>query len=121
MHSACRQYPQGCYRKVWNTIVGTKGRSDGLDMGAKGMDPYVQEHVRLVNSIRGDIPYVNDGVSVAESTLTCIMGREAAYSGREITWDMIMASNLDLYPKEFDYKLAMTAPPVAVPAHYEFT
>jgi myo-inositol 2-dehydrogenase / D-chiro-inositol 1-dehydrogenase len=120
MHSACRQYPQGCYRKVWNTIVGTKGRSDGLDMGTKGMDPYVQEHVRLVNSIRGDIPYVNDGVSVAESTLTCIMGREAAYSGKEITWDMIMASNLDLYPKEFGYKIAMTAPPVAVPAHYEF-
>jgi len=120
MHSSCRQYPQGCYRKVWNSIVGTKGRSDGLDMGTQGMDPYVQEHVRLVNSIRGDIPYVNDGVSVAESTLTCIMGREAAYSGKEITWDMIMASNQDLYPKEFGYKLAMTAPPVAVPAHYEF-
>jgi predicted dehydrogenase len=120
LHSACRQYPSGCYRKVWNTIVGAKGRSDGLDMGTKGLDPYVQEHVRLVDSIRGDSPYVNDGITVAESTMTCIMGREAAYSGKEITWDMIMASQQDLQPKTFDYKLAMTAPPVAVPAHYEF-
>src|SRR5579859_6408958 len=118
--SACRQYPKGCYRKVWNTIVGSKGRSDGIDLGSKGLDPYVQEHVRLADSIRGDIPYVNDGMNVAESTLTCIMGREAAYSGTEVTWDMIMASKQDLQPKAFDYKLAMDVPPVAVPAHYIF-
>jgi hypothetical protein len=52
--------------------------------------------------------------------MTCIMGREAAYSGMEITWDMIMASKQDLQPKSLDYKLAMTVPPVAVPGHYEF-
>src|SRR5438094_4449399 len=120
LYSACRQYPKGCYRKVWNTVVGSKGRTDGLDTGSKGLDPYVQEHVRLVSSIRGDIPYVNDGMTVAESTLTCIMGREAAYSGVEITWDMIMASKQDLQPKALDYKLAMAVTPVAVPAHYEF-
>ena len=120
LYSACRQYPKGCYRKVWNTVVGSKGRTDGLDTGSKGLDPYVQEHVRLVSSIRGDIPYVNDGMTVAESTLTCIMGREAAYSGMEITWDMIMASKQDLQPKALDYKLAMAVTPVAVPAHYEF-
>jgi predicted dehydrogenase len=118
--SACRQYPGGCYQKVWNTVVGSKGRSDGIDLGSKGLDPYVQEHVRLVDSIRGDIPYVNDGMNVAESTLTCIMGREAAYSGAEVTWDMIMASKQDLQPKALDYKLAMDVPPVAVPAHYIF-
>ena len=100
--------------------MGAKGASDGIDMGSKGLDPYVQEHVRLVNSIRGDIPYVNDGMTVAESTLTCIMGREAAYSGMEITWDMIMDSKQDLQPKTLDYKLAMAVPPVAVPAKYEF-
>ena len=120
LYSACRQFPKGCYRKVWNTVVGSKRRSDGTDMGTKGLDPQVQEHVRLVNSIRGDSPYVNDGMPVAESTLTCIMGREAAYSGMEITWDMIMASKQDLQPKTLDYKLAMAVPPVAVPAQYEF-
>ena len=120
LYSTCRQYPKGCYRKVWNTVVGSKGHSDGIDMGSKGLDPYVQEHVRLVNSVRGDIPYVNDGMTVAESTMTCIMGREAAYSGMELTWDMIMASKQDLQPKALDYKLAMAVPPVAAPGHYEF-
>jgi hypothetical protein len=120
LYSACRQYPKGAYRKVWNTIVGAKGQTDGLDMGTPGLDPYVQEHVRLVKSIRGDIPYTNDGMTVAESTLTCIMAREAAYSGVEITWETIMASKQDLQPKTLDYKLAMSVPAVPVPGQYEF-
>jgi len=120
MNSICRQYPKACYKKVWNTVVGAKGRSDGADMGSKGIDPYVQEHVRLVNSIRGDSAYTNDGMTVAESTLTCIMGRESAYSGLEITWEMIMASRQDLQPKTLDYKLAMEVPPVPVPSQYQF-
>jgi predicted dehydrogenase len=118
--SVCRQYPEGSYRKVWNTVVGTKGRIDGMDRETKGMDPYVQEHIRLVNSIRGDSPYVNDGPTVAESTMTCIMGRESAYSGLEITWDKIMASKQELQPKAFDYKLSMKVPPVPVPGQYKF-
>ena len=60
------------------------------------------------------------GWTVADSTMTCIMGREAAYSGMEITWDMIMDSKQDLQPKTLDYKLAMIVPPVAVPGRYEF-
>ena len=27
-------------------------------------------------------------MAVAESTMTCLMGREAAYSGQKVTWDM---------------------------------
>ncbi|MGO8813413.1 MAG: Gfo/Idh/MocA family protein [Terriglobia bacterium] len=120
MYSACRQYPKGGFRKVWNTVTGTKGASDGTDMGSKGMDPYVQEHIKMLASIRGDAPYENNGVQVAESTLTCIMAREAAYSGEEITWDQAMASQQDLQPKAFDYKLAMDVPPLAVPGQYKF-
>jgi predicted dehydrogenase len=120
MHSACRQYPTGGYRKVWLTVVGSKGPSDGGDMGSKGLDPQVQEHRRLVASIRGDSSYTNEGLQVAESTLTCIMAREAAYSGLEITWDQIMASQQDLLPKVFDYKLRMDVPPVPVPGQYKF-
>ena len=52
------------------------------DMGEKGENPYVQEHIALVKSIRGQGPYINDGMTVAESTMTCIMARESAYSGR---------------------------------------
>jgi hypothetical protein len=89
-------------------------------MGSKGMNAQVQEHVRLVASIRGDSPYANEGLQVAESTLTCIMAREAAYSGMEITWDQVMASQQDLQPKAFDYKLAMDVPPLPVPGQYKF-
>jgi hypothetical protein len=120
LSSHCRQYPRGCYGKVDDLIVGSKGRSNGLDMGTKGVNPYVQEHTDMVASIRGDGPYINHGMAVAESTLTCIMARESAYSGREITWDMIMASNQDLQPRAFDYKLAMEAPPLPVPGEYKF-
>ncbi|MEN6533081.1 MAG: gfo/Idh/MocA family oxidoreductase, partial [Bryobacteraceae bacterium] len=77
-------------------------------------------HINLVRSIRGDGPYVNEGMRVAEATMTCIMARESAYSGLEITWDMIMASQQDLQPKAFDYKLALQAPPLPVPGQYKF-
>ncbi len=119
--SECRQYPQGCYRKVYELLVGTKGRTDCRDMGEKSaVNPQVQEHVDLVNSVRGTGPYINHGQAVAESTLTCIMARESAYSGLEITWDMILNSKQDLMPKAFGYDLKMAAPPLPVPGEYKF-
>ena len=57
----------------------------------------------MVKSIRGTGPYINDGMAVAESTMTCIMAREAAYSGQMITWEQMMKSQLDLQPKAFGY------------------
>jgi len=73
-----------------------------------------------VASIRGTGPYLNQGQSVAESTMTAIMGRESAYSGQSITWDQIMASQLDLMPKAFDYKLTMEPPALPMPGTYKF-
>ena len=81
--SYCRQYPKGVYTNVSDLIVGTKGRSNGMDMGAKGINPYVQEHINMIRSIRGDGPYFNYSLPIAESTLTAIMARESAYSGQE--------------------------------------
>lgn len=52
--------------------------------------------------------------------MTAIMGREAAYSGIEITWEMVMNSGQDLQPKAFDYRLKMEVPPVPVPGQYKF-
>jgi hypothetical protein len=86
----------------------------------KGINPYVQEHIKLVNSIRGTSPYINEGPHVAEATMTAIMGRESAYSGIAVTWDMIMNSQLDLMPKAFDYKLQMDPPALPEPGKYKF-
>ena len=118
--SACRQYPGKTYKQVDDLIVGSKGRSTGRDMGSAGINPYVQEHIDLIKSITGQGPYINQGMRVAESTMTAIMARESAYSGIKITWDMIMASKQDLQPKEFDYKLKMDPAPLPVPGTYQF-
>lgn len=120
LSSVCRQYPQGLFRKVDDLITGTKGKSNGRDLGAKGLNPYVQEHINMVRSIRGDGPYLNEATNVAEATLTCIMARESAYSGIEVTWDMISNSKQDLQPKAFDYKLRMEEAPAPVPGQYKF-
>jgi myo-inositol 2-dehydrogenase / D-chiro-inositol 1-dehydrogenase len=80
----------------------------------------VQEHMDMVNSILGKGPYLNEAQEVAESTLTCIMGREAAYSGQKVTWEMIMNSKQDLMPKNYDYKAGFPVTPLPVPGVYKF-
>ncbi|HXM41115.1 MAG TPA: Gfo/Idh/MocA family oxidoreductase [Bryobacteraceae bacterium] len=121
MSSHCRQFRKPTYTNVSELIVGTRGRTNCKDMGSTGgEDPYVQEHIALVKSIRGQGPYINDGMAVAESTMTCIMARESAYSGQEITWDEMMASPLDLQPKAFDYDIKLDVPPLPVPGEYKF-
>ena len=123
MSSRCRQYQgAGIAQNVSERIVCTKGAIDSTALrGARQeVDPYVQEHQDMVASILGKGPYINEAMAVAESTMTCLMGREAAYSGQKITWDMMMASQLDLLPKSFDYKDSVPVPPLPVPGTYKF-
>ena len=52
----------------------------------------------LIASIKAGKP-LNEGRQVAESTLTAIMGRMSAYTGRQLSWDWVMnASKLDIVP-----------------------
>jgi predicted dehydrogenase len=120
MSSHCRQYPQGSFHRVEEVIQGSKGRMTlNQSQGGPG---YWEEHAKLYKSIRGDGPYVNEGQAVAESTLTCIMGRESAYSGMKITWEMIMSSQQDLMPKPEGWKYDAQNPPtpLPVPGKYKF-
>jgi predicted dehydrogenase len=91
---------------VFEEVMGTKGKSNCRDMGEAGMDPYVQEHINLVRAIRGQDPYLNEGVQMAHSTLTAIMGRMSAYTGQRITWDEALNSDLDIVPKPLDFDRA---------------
>lgn len=120
LSSHCRQYQRGAFNNVSDLIVGTKGRSTGTDLGAKGINAQVQEHIDMVNSIQGRAPYVNQAMAIAESTLTCIMARESAYSGMAITWDQIMNSQQDLMPREFGMNVKMDEPPLPAPGTYKF-
>ncbi len=123
MASYCRQYPgREMAQNVSERIVCTKGviNSASLRGGGAAVDPYVQEHTDMMASILGKGPYINEAMAVAESTMTCLMGREAAYSGQRVTWDMMMNSQLDLLPKSFDYKDKVPVPPLPVPGVYKF-
>ena len=62
---------------------------------------YVQEHTDLINSIRAGKP-LNESEQVAHSTLTAILGREAAYTGKKISWQEISESELDLSPEKYE-------------------
>ena len=80
-------------------------------------NPYVLEHRDLIASIRKGEP-LNEGKQSAESALTSIMGRMAAYTGKLVTWQQAMNSKLDLFPKKLEFG-PMPVPPVALPGKEE--
>lgn len=77
-------------------------------------DMYQVEHDEFFASIRAGNP-INDGDRMATSTLLSIMGRMAAYTGQEITWEMAMNSKEKLVPDQFDWDMKLPVPPVALP------
>lgn len=121
MHSMCRQI-DGCTNNVSNYIQGTKGSWTGT--GAVGgevvikdlkdnvvwefdeeeekanheqTNPFVLEHVNLVNCIRRNTP-IEQASEAAIPNMAAMMGRESAYTGLEKTWEEITASSLDYTP-----------------------
>jgi len=94
----------GQIKRDWSSVSegvhGTKGTSDpGSNVRPQGgqmwrfrekaIDPYVQEHMDLITAIHTD-GNLNEAKQVTDSTLTAIMGREAAYSGAGVEWDDIL-------------------------------
>lgn len=120
MSSHCRQYPERKVRRVNELVVGTHGRSTVRDLGNPGKNPYVQEHIEMVASINGSGPYKNFALPVAYSTMTAIMGRESAYAGIELTWDMVMNSKQNLMPDNPSLDGKFDVPELPRPGEYEF-
>ena len=94
-------------------IVGTKGTSNCSNT-IEGENPWKfkgehvngqqQEHINLIKSIRSGKP-LNEGQRIAESTLTAIGARTAAYTGRTFTWNWLLkASKQDLVPSQDQLK-----------------
>jgi myo-inositol 2-dehydrogenase/D-chiro-inositol 1-dehydrogenase len=130
MFSQCRQI-NGCRNKVEEAVIGTNGTSNCKGhiqpksgepwsyRDRKAPSPYKLEHEHLIDSIRAGSP-INEAQSLAESTLTGIIGREAVYSGQTIEWDQAMQSTERLGPKE--YALGpYPVPDVALPGIYHFS
>ena len=112
--SFCRHW-DGRDGGVFEEAYGTKGVSNCHDMGEPGTKAYVQEHMDLVDSICGTGPYLNEGVRCAESTLTAIMGRMSAYTGKRITWDEAMNSDLSIVPEVWSFDREYPVGPVPNP------
>ena len=107
-------------------LVGTKGSlvADFAGVKIEGAnpavvawdknDPCLKQHADQIDAIRRD-KRLNEGRRIAESTLTSIMGRMSAYTGRALKWDWAMnASKLDLTPPSYQFG-DLPMPPVAVP------
>jgi myo-inositol 2-dehydrogenase / D-chiro-inositol 1-dehydrogenase len=126
VHSMARQI-DGCAGEVAEHIIGAKGRAhlspgkynfEGPGLGRlriRGeVNPYVQEHIDLLASIRDGKP-INELRQVAESTLTAIMGRMSAFTGKSVTWDQALNSKLDTFPTKLGWDVAPPEPVVARP------
>ena len=107
-------------------LTGTQGSAymdsgHGVISGARSWkyerdaaDPAVLEYAEMIDSIRNG-KALNEGRQIAESTLTAIMGRMSAYTGRTLKWDWVMeASKLDLSPQKLEFG-NIAEEPVAVP------
>jgi len=118
MTSFCRHW-NGCAEGVFEEAVGTKGRSNCTSLPdfkpEGGTNPYVQEHIDLVKSITGEGPYLNEGRQVAESTMTAIMGRMAAYTGQVVTYNRALETDLKLVPEVLDFSKPYPLGPVPAP------
>jgi myo-inositol 2-dehydrogenase/D-chiro-inositol 1-dehydrogenase len=102
----CRQMDNTAYR-VSNLVVGAEGQAlmeqftnfyvrgkERWEPGQQWLNPYVEEHRVLIQSIRKGDP-INETRTIAESTLTAIMGRMSAYTGKIVTWDAALNSKLN--------------------------
>lgn len=107
MFSQCRQIAN-CWNNVSETFYGTEGRAwqgnvrDNNDKAVwefKGdnPDPYKNEHVMHAKYIREDEKH-NDAWFAANSSMTAVLGRYAAYSGKEISWNDAVENGRDEFP-----------------------
>lgn len=95
-----------------NSRIYVKGQPEWKAPGG-GRDAYIQEHIDLVDSIKAGKP-LNEGVQIAESTLTAIMCREACYTGKAIQWNQLLSSGQQLFQAKPEWG-PLPTPEVAKP------
>ncbi|MBI3878994.1 MAG: Gfo/Idh/MocA family oxidoreductase [Verrucomicrobia bacterium] len=129
----CRQIDKAAQANA-DTVFGTKGVYEG-ESGSKRHvflktdnpwrwkgtvnNGYQTEHDEMYASIRAGKP-INTGDRFTKTTLMAIMARMAAYTGKEITWEMALNSQEDTFPKDIHWDMTLPCPPVAVPGVTQF-
>jgi predicted dehydrogenase len=131
----CRQIP-GSQTDNDNVIYGTEGictiqsfsgesrivdRQGNKIWSMEGSigEAYQQEHKDLVDSIRAGNPIV-ELKQTADSSMTAVLGRMSAYTGKRVTWDFAtQESQLDLFPKNLTWDADLPEPQYAIPGKTE--
>ena len=121
-----RQIPN-CYNENSDYILGSKGQltigrgavpvitgPNAWTFEGQRNDMYQAEHDALFASIRKGKP-INDGVWMAHSTMLALMGRMAAYTGQQVTWEQAMSSQEKLVPDTIDWNGSLEVPPMPMP------
>jgi predicted dehydrogenase len=129
----CRQFDR-CHGAVTEQVFGTKGVYEGESgskrhvitgenrwrwNGDKTQNGYQTEHDEMYASIRAG-KAINTGDRFIKTTLTAIMARMAAYTGKEITWEQALNSKEDLFPKNMTWDMKLPVAPVARPGQTQF-
>ncbi|MBL6843587.1 MAG: Gfo/Idh/MocA family oxidoreductase [Verrucomicrobiae bacterium] len=122
----------GCYNENNDYIHGAKGIAEILGWSrvqirgeeswkyrGPNNDMYQTEHNELFASIRDGNP-INDGDWMSSSTMMGIMGRMAAYTGKEISWDQAMNSQEKLVPEFFEPNMNLPIRPMSIPGATPF-
>ncbi len=117
IYAFCRT-TTGCYDESSSIVLGSKGKASLLNCRIWGeknwrwqgqCDPYQIEHDRLFAAIRAGKP-INNGDYMIRSTMTTIMGQISCYTGKQVTWDEINASDFAYPPKPEDCHDGMEPP-----------
>ncbi|CAN5589534.1 Gfo/Idh/MocA family oxidoreductase [soil metagenome] len=138
VNSYCRHYPGP--GDVSECVIGTKGTIKTADKSyyhfitpdgkvkelynvegeRKDTNPYVQEHIDLIQSIKAGKP-INELQSVTESTMTALLGKMSAYTGQPLTWDKAVSSKLDTMPADLTLAMNPEVPPTPIPGVTKFS
>jgi predicted dehydrogenase len=121
-HAVFFEYPSGvrvyftcrrqdnCGKFVDETVLGTKGTARVIAGRIEGEKPWRyrgakpsmhrQEHVEMFKKLRAGEP-INNGHYMCNSSLIAIMGRMCTYTGQDLTWEQVNASQERLGPEQY--------------------
>jgi myo-inositol 2-dehydrogenase/D-chiro-inositol 1-dehydrogenase len=128
-HIDWSQYGAGVHKEDKDFIVGEKGMAE-FDIGNASItgekawafrkprtgarNMYQTEHDEFFANLRKGQRHA-DEEWVAHSTLLGIMGRMAAYTGRQIKWDEVINSPEKLVPDKIDWAAPLPVRPMPIP------
>ncbi len=123
VYAFCRT-TNGCYNDSSSTVLGTKGKASITGARIWGenewrwqgrCNPHQVEHDVMFKAIRDGEP-LNNGHYMVPSTMTTVMGQLSCYTGKEVTWEQVNASDFYYPPKAEDCHDDM-APPSTLAAN----